>query len=51
VFSNGGWRTRENNQEVTDVRKARASQDPTVMTLAEILYKGEDGPIDTISRG
>ena len=36
------------NQEVPDARKARASQDPTGMTLAEIPNKGERETIETI---
>ena len=39
------------NNKVPDTRKARASQDPMGMTLAEIPYKGEGEPIKTISRG
>jgi hypothetical protein len=39
------------NQKVPDARKARASQDPTGMTLAEITHKGEEEPVKTISRG
>jgi hypothetical protein len=41
----------DSNQNVSDARKARASQNPTVMTLAEIPHKGEGEPIETISRG
>jgi hypothetical protein len=36
------------NQKVPDARKARASQDPTRMTLAEISHKGEGEPFETI---
>ena len=36
------------NQKVPDARKARASQDPTRMTLAEIPNKGEGEPFETI---
>jgi hypothetical protein len=39
------------NQKVPDARKARASQDPTEMTLAEIPHKGEEEPVKAISRG
>ena len=39
------------NQKVPDARKARGSQDPTGMTLAEIPNKGEREPVETISRG
>jgi hypothetical protein len=38
-------------QKVPDIRKARGSQDPTGMTLAEITNKGEREPVETISRG
>jgi hypothetical protein len=36
---------------VPDARKARASQDPTGMTLAEIPNKEEGESIKTIARG
>ena len=49
--SNGRWGTGGSNQKVPDARKARASQDPTGMTLAEIPHKGEGEPVETISRG
>ena len=39
------------NQKVPDLRKARASQDPMGMTLAEIPHKGEGKPVETIFRG
>jgi hypothetical protein len=39
------------NQKVPDARKARASQDPAQMILAEILNKGKGEPVETISRG
>jgi hypothetical protein len=39
------------HQNVPDARKARDSQDPTEMTLAEIPNKGEGEPVETISRG
>jgi hypothetical protein len=39
------------NQKVPDARKARASQNPTGMTLAEIPHKGEGEHVETISRG
>jgi len=32
-------------------RKARGSQDPTGMRLAEMPNKGEGEPVETISRG
>jgi hypothetical protein len=51
MCSNGGWGTGANNQKVPDARKARASQNPMGMTLAEIPNKGEKEPIETISRG
>jgi hypothetical protein len=34
-----------------DVRKARSSEDPRRMTLAEMTNKGEGEPVDTISKG
>jgi hypothetical protein len=36
MCSNGGWRTGGSHQKVPDARKARGSQNPTGMTLAEI---------------
>jgi hypothetical protein len=39
------------HQKVPDARKARDSQDPTGMTLAEIPNKEEKEPVETISRG
>ena len=45
------WGTEGSNQKVPDARKARASQDPTGMTLAEVPQKGEGKPAETISRG
>jgi hypothetical protein len=38
------------NQEVLDARKATASQDPMVMTLAEIPHKEEGESVETISK-
>ena len=38
------------HQKVPDARKARGSQDPTGMTLAEIPNKGEGEPEEIISR-
>ena len=49
--SNGGWGTRGSHQQVPGTRKARVSQDPTGMILAEIPNKGEKEPVETISRG
>jgi hypothetical protein len=43
----GNW---GNNEKVPDGRKARASQDPTRMTLAEISHKKEGQTVETISR-
>jgi hypothetical protein len=51
VCGNRGWGTGDSNQKVPDARKARASQDPTGMTLAEVPQKGEGKPAETISRG
>jgi hypothetical protein len=44
--SNGAWGTEGSNQKAQDTRKARASQDPLGMTLADL---GE--PVKTIFRG
>jgi hypothetical protein len=38
------------NQKIPDARKARASQDPMIMSLTEIPHKGEGEPVNTISR-
>jgi len=38
-------------QNVPDARKARGSQDPTRMILAEMSNKGEREPEEIISRG
>jgi hypothetical protein len=38
------------NQKIPDARKARASQDPTVMTLAETPHKGEGEMMRHIQR-
>jgi hypothetical protein len=38
-------------QKVPDARKARGSQDPTWMTLAQIPNKGEREPVEIMSRG
>jgi len=37
------------HKKVPDARKARGSQDPTEMRLAEISNKGEREPVETIS--
>jgi hypothetical protein len=47
----GGWELGSSNKKVPFARKARASQDPTGMTLAEIFHKVEGEPDETISRG
>jgi hypothetical protein len=39
------------HKQVPDARKARGSQDPTGMRLAEMPNKGEGEPVKTISRG
>ena len=38
------------SRKIPDARKARASQDPMPMALAEILHKGEGEPVKTTSR-
>jgi hypothetical protein len=40
-----GWGARDSNWKVPYVRKARGSQNPTGMILAEIPHKGEGGRI------
>ena len=51
VCSSGGLGVASSHQKVMDDRKARGSQDPTGMKLAEIPNKVEREPIDTISNG
>jgi hypothetical protein len=51
VCSNRAWVTGGITQKVPDASKSKASQDPIGMTLAEIPYKGEGEPVETISRG
>jgi hypothetical protein len=51
VCSNGGWGTGDSYQKVPDARKARGSQDPMGMRLAQVLKKREIEHIETISRG
>jgi hypothetical protein len=46
VCSSKKWGTGGSNQKVPDARKARGSQDPTGMTLAEIPNKGEREPVE-----
>jgi hypothetical protein len=41
MCSNGGWETGASYQKVPDTRKARLSQDPMGMSLAEIPHKKE----------
>jgi hypothetical protein len=50
VCNSGRWGTRGSYQKVTDSRKARGSQDPMGITLAEITNKGESKLVETISR-
>jgi hypothetical protein len=50
VCNNGRWRAGGSHQQVSDARKARGSQDPTGMTLAEIPNKCEKEPVENISR-
>jgi hypothetical protein len=50
VCNNGDWELGIANK-VPDIRKARGSQDPTGMTLAEIPNTGEGEPVKNISRG
>jgi hypothetical protein len=44
----GNW---VSNQKVPDAKKARTTQNPTVMTLAEIYHIRKGEPVETISRG
>jgi hypothetical protein len=50
MCSNGRRGAAGSHQKVQDVRKARGSQDPTRVTLAEIPIKGERELVETISR-
>jgi hypothetical protein len=43
--------TGDSHQKVPDARKAKGSQGPTSMTLAEIPNKGEREPVETIYSG
>ena len=49
VCNNGGWEQESNHQQVPDARRARTSQDTMGMRLAEMPYKGEGEPVETIS--
>jgi hypothetical protein len=51
VCRNGEWGTGDSNQKVPDARRARAFNDSTGVTLAEICHKKEGEPVKTISRG
>jgi hypothetical protein len=44
------WRTGGSHQQFQHARKARVSQDPTGMSLAEMPNEGEGEPVHTISR-
>jgi hypothetical protein len=48
VFSQRGWGTQSSHLTVPDARKARGSQYPTGMTLAEIPNSGERDHIQRI---
>jgi hypothetical protein len=45
MYSDGGWGAGCSHQKVPDAGKARASQDPTRMTFAEIPHKWEGEPV------
>jgi hypothetical protein len=45
------WGTGGSHQKVPDARKARGSQDPVGIALAEVPNKGESEPVETTSRG
>ena len=51
MCNSGRWGTRGSYQKVPDARKARGSQDPMGMTLAEISNKGEIELAESINRG
>ena len=51
VCNNGRWGTGGCKQKVPDTRKARASQDPMEVKLAEVPNKRESEPVKTISGG
>ena len=51
VFSQRGWGTQSSHLTVPDARKARGSQYPTGMTLAEIPNKGKIESIEIIASG
>ena len=51
MCSNGEWRSWGSQEKVPDARKAKESQDPMGITLAEMPSKGEREPVGTISRG
>jgi hypothetical protein len=48
VCSNGEWGAGGINNKVPDARKARAFQDPSEMTLAEIPHKWEGEPVENM---
>ena len=51
MCSNGGWGARVSHQKVPDDRKARVSQNPKGMRIAEMTNKGEGELVETIFRG
>ena len=50
VFSQRGWGTQSSHLTVPDARKARGSQYPTGLALAERPNRREREPVETISR-
>jgi hypothetical protein len=51
MCSNGRWGTEGSPQQIPDARKARGSQNPTGMILAEMPNTGVGELVKTISRG
>jgi hypothetical protein len=51
VCGNGGWGAGDSHQKIPDARKARGSQHPMGLALAEILNKEVRESIETIFRG
>ena len=49
VYSHEGEQTEGSHQKIPDTKKARGSQDPKGMKLAEMSNKGEGEPVETIS--
>jgi hypothetical protein len=50
MYNNRRWGSGDSQQEVPDARKGRGSQNPILMTLAEISSQGEGERVKTIYR-